>query len=108
EGGFRPMLFDLQNDPNEYHDIGDDAAYKHVIDKMYGYLFEWTRRLSQRITVSDNQISLMREFGGGQGVMIGVWSEDDVSKTHADFYRGKAKQDFTHQNITDAGNGEKT
>ena len=95
EGGFRPMLFDLNNDPNEYHDIGDDAAYQHVIDRMYGYLFEWTRRLSQRITVSDNQIADMREFGGGQGVMIGVWIEDEVPENHADFYKGKAKQDFT-------------
>ncbi len=52
EGGFRPMLFDLQNDPDELVDLGGSEAHGEVIDEMYDKLFEWARRPSQRTTRS--------------------------------------------------------
>ncbi|PCI87562.1 MAG: hypothetical protein COB24_05370 [Hyphomicrobiales bacterium] len=38
-GGFRPMLFDLINDPNELIDLGDDPQFADIRKKLYRYLF---------------------------------------------------------------------
>ena len=44
EGGFRPMLFDLETDPDELHDLGDSAEHAEIIETMYDHLFAWARR----------------------------------------------------------------
>ena len=41
EGGLRPMLFDLENDPEEFEDLGASAGHRQVIDQMYGHLNRW-------------------------------------------------------------------
>ncbi len=56
EGGFPPMLFDLQNDPKELNDLGRDPAYGEAVAACYDKLFEWARRCAQRTTVSDRQL----------------------------------------------------
>ncbi len=33
EGGFRPMLFDLQTDPHEFDDLGGSPDHGAVIDR---------------------------------------------------------------------------
>ena len=78
EGGFRPMLFDLENDPNELSDLGADDAHSDVIAMMYDKLFAWTRRTSQRTTRSEEQLIAMRSKSRGRGVVVGVYDENDT------------------------------
>jgi arylsulfatase A-like enzyme len=92
EGGFRPMLFDLQNDPNELNDLGNDQAYRSVIDEMYARLGQWARRPSQRTTLSDDDIDNMRGRSRRKGVLIGVYDEADVDEEILSSYRGPAPQ----------------
>ena len=35
EGGFRPLLFDLESDPDEFVDLGASSAHAPVLDMMY-------------------------------------------------------------------------
>jgi arylsulfatase A-like enzyme len=78
EGGHRPMLFDLENDPQELEDLGNSAEHETVIDAMYARLFEWTRRQSQRTTRSEEQLIEMRTKTRKRGVVIGVYDENDT------------------------------
>jgi arylsulfatase A-like enzyme len=80
EGGFGPMLFDLENDPDELHDLGGDPEYATVRAEMYDHLFRWARRESQRVTVSDDAILKRRSAGGSarKGILLGAWDESDV------------------------------
>ncbi len=50
EGGFRPMLFDLATDPEEFHDLAKGDAHQSDIERLYGHLADWGRRMSQRVT----------------------------------------------------------
>ena len=92
EGGFRPMLFDLQNDPGELHDLGASTEHDAVIDAMYGHLHEWSLRMSQRTTVSDERILAMRKGGGSvrKGILLGVYDQDEIDPALLAKYRGKA------------------
>ncbi|GIL01814.1 MAG: phosphonate monoester hydrolase [Alphaproteobacteria bacterium] len=91
EGGFRPMLFDLVDDPQEFHDLGAGNAHGDVIEAMYRHLFAWARRMSQRTTISDEAILAMRARGsGGKGIVLGAFDESDVEPALLAKYRGKA------------------
>lgn len=35
EGGMRPMLFDLQSDPDAFLELGADPAFWAQIDRLY-------------------------------------------------------------------------
>lgn len=78
EGGFRPMLFDLANDPDELVDLGTSKAHEEVIDQMYAYLNAWSRRPAQRTTRSHDELRSMRTKSRGTGVLLGVFDESDV------------------------------
>ena len=54
--GFRPMLFDLVNDPHELRDLGTDPAYARERQRLEAALAQWGLRLSQRQTRSEQQI----------------------------------------------------
>ena len=77
--GFRAQLFDLQNDPQELHDLGADPAYAAVREEHLGYLFDWLRGLKRRTTISHEEIDLRgQRFRYGEPeteklVQIGVW-----------------------------------
>jgi len=78
EGGHRPILFDLVNDPSELVDLGDSNSHTDIIAKMYDHLFAWARRQSQRTTRSEAQLHEMRGDTGRRGVMIGIYDENDT------------------------------
>ena len=78
EGGERPILFDLKNDPDELVDLGESEEHQQVIVQMYDKLFKWSRRNSQRTTRSHEQLVEMRTKSRGRGVIIGVYDENDV------------------------------
>lgn len=94
EGGFRPMLFDLQEDPNEYRDLGASADHKDEIDRLYDHLAEWGRRMSQRVTVSDEDLEKMRGASGRRGILPFLYDGSEVPAELTEKFRGKVKQSF--------------
>ncbi len=78
EGGHRPILFDLENDPDELTDLGDSQEHSGVIAEMYDHLFTWTRRRSQRTTRTEQQLVEMRTKSRGRGVIVGIYDETDA------------------------------
>jgi hypothetical protein len=76
--GFRPMLFDLVNDPQELTDRGADPAREDERRRLAAELAGWGLRLSQRTTRSDADIAAARGKSQRKGILIGVWDEGDV------------------------------
>ena len=94
EGGFRPILFDLENDPDELTDLGDRQDHAEVIAAMYDKLFAWARRPSQRTTRSEAQLIEMRTKTRRRGVVIGVYDENDIPLELTVHYRGRKAPDM--------------
>jgi arylsulfatase A-like enzyme len=94
EGGYRPMLFDLEDDPDELTDLGDSADHAEVIAAMYDKLFAWTRRQSQRTTRSEEQLVEMRTKSRGRGIVLGVYDENDTPLDLTVKYRGRKAPDM--------------
>ena len=78
--GFRPMLFDLLADPDEYCDLGADPEFGSECDRMRAMLLEWALRDHNRITMPDERIAA---YAGGQqlrsGIVIGYWDEAELA-----------------------------
>ncbi|MGI9418340.1 MAG: alkaline phosphatase family protein [Geminicoccaceae bacterium] len=89
--GFRPMLFDLENDPNEFEDLGGSQAHQEIREMMDRRLFAWARRHAQRTTRSDAQIEGMRGRSRRKGVLLGVFDDGDVPAELTEKYRGRIK-----------------
>jgi arylsulfatase A-like enzyme len=79
--GFRPMLFDLENDPQELVDLGGHRDYEPVRRRMHEAIFGWSRQHHNRITRSPEEIERMsaREPGG---ILIGIWDESEFEKVY--------------------------
>ncbi|MDO6585849.1 alkaline phosphatase family protein [Salipiger sp. 1_MG-2023] len=78
--GFRPMLFDLQTDPDELTDLGADPDHAQELARLRQLFFDWTRRTSQRTTISDAQIA-SRDASIGEakvGILIGYRNESEL------------------------------
>lgn len=93
--GFRPMLFDLQTDPEEFFDLGDDPKYKEIVEKLFGHLHEWGLRMSQRVTKSDQDISNMRGKSLRKGILPFLYDGTEVPEEMTEKYRGPAPENFT-------------
>jgi arylsulfatase A-like enzyme len=77
--GFRPMLYDLEQDPNEYRDLGAAPDFEGERYRMAAALNEWGLRLSQRTTRSEQQIKTSRGKSQRRGILIGVWDETEIA-----------------------------
>ena len=102
DGGFRPMLFDLESDPDELVDLGASEAHSQVIDRLYDALNRWARRPSQRTTIGRETILALRSKPSTKGVMIGVVEEGDVPEELTIHYRGRKAPDYTRR-LDEAG-----
>ena len=74
--GFRPMLFDLETDPDELVDLGADPAHGDVRERLEGAIFTWARRHHARITATPERVEAM-SAGGPPGVLAGFWDEGE-------------------------------
>jgi arylsulfatase A-like enzyme len=45
---FKCQLFDLENDPDEFHDLGTDTDYQNIRKQMVGYLLKWRQSVKKR------------------------------------------------------------
>ncbi|WP_293440983.1 sulfatase-like hydrolase/transferase [Planktotalea sp.] len=95
EGGLRPMLFDLETDPEEFNDLAKGDMHQGEIDRLYDYLFTWARRMSQRVTKSEDDIKAMRGNSLRRGILPFMTDGSEVPKELSQFYCGEAKADFT-------------
>ena len=94
EGGFRPMLFDLQTDPDEFIDLAKDNKHDDEIARLYEHLARWGRRMSQRITRSKDDIQNMRGRSMRRGIMPFLKDGSEVPAELTEKYRGPATQDY--------------
>lgn len=87
--GYRPMLFDLQEDPSEFQDLGDSPLALHVEARarMRELLFAWARQPRQRVTVPDGLIASTEVQARitESGVLIGYEDENDLAAQRALF-----------------------
>lgn len=78
--GFRPMLFDLENDPQEFADLGADPACAAVRERMQENLLDWALKDQNRITMSDERID---GYDSGRqptgGILTGYWDEAELA-----------------------------
>ena len=77
--GFRPMLFDLDADPNEFNDLGDNPDFVDVCERLKALFFQWARRTSQRTTITDAQIEIRgTELSEAKaGIVIGFANKEE-------------------------------
>ncbi|MXU65187.1 sulfatase-like hydrolase/transferase [Oceanomicrobium pacificus] len=87
----RVMLFDLVTDPDELHDLGTDPAHADKVQEMMDLLNRWSRRMSQRTTISEDAMRARRGGADRVGILIGVWDEAGVPQDTLDIYSGPAR-----------------
>jgi arylsulfatase A-like enzyme len=95
DGGFPPILFDLENDPDELVDLGTSNTHAPVIAEMYEHLAKWGRRQSQRQTQSQQWIFDSRTNRTATGVVLGAWDENDQPLRATEKYRGRKAKPFS-------------
>jgi arylsulfatase A-like enzyme len=79
--GFRPMLYDLETDPQEFIDRGEDPTCASEIARLQAALFEWALHPKGHITTPNAKIAA---YGDNQlqvkaGVLIGIWDEAELA-----------------------------
>jgi len=79
EGGMDPMLFDLNDDPDEFTDRAADPQCRAEIERLYECLGAWARRLSQRTAISDDDLEKMRGKSQRRGILLGLHDGSEVS-----------------------------
>jgi arylsulfatase A-like enzyme len=79
--GHRPMLYDLEADPQELHDLGAAPEHAPQIDRLREMMFAWTRRQHNRVAISDAKInSALCRDDADYGVYLGFWDEDELRR----------------------------
>ncbi len=79
--GYRPILYDLATDPEEFHDLGADPAHEATRARLTRALLDWALTDHNRITMPDSKIAA---YADGvqlrQGVIIGIWDEKELAE----------------------------
>jgi hypothetical protein len=91
--GFRPVLFDLERDPQELTDIGGSDLPEHVAvrARMEAALLDWATRHHTRITATQTVLA-RQKLAAETGILIGFWDEAEYKAV-----TGKAFEDLTPQ-----------
>ena len=91
-GGHHPMLFDLDSDPDEYHNRSDDPAVSPSLDRLRGYLHELRLPMSHRVNMSEADIDRKKGEPQRQGVLFGVNRENDHGEDFTRHFTSPARQ----------------
>ena len=78
--GYRSQLFDLENDPNEFGDLGESADHANIREELHERLFRWLRTRATRITISEEAVRHRTGGAPKQGIIIGEWSPEETIK----------------------------
>ena len=71
--GFPPQLFDLENDPDEFTDLGRVAGYERVREVLHRELTDRLTDRKNRVGMTDETVLSMRAGESTNGIIIGVW-----------------------------------
>lgn len=71
--GFRPMLFDLRADPNEFFDLGASAAHEHIRRQYQAKLGSWVSARKRFSNVSNEFVQNWLMDERFNGMQIGRW-----------------------------------
>jgi arylsulfatase A-like enzyme len=71
--GYRPQLFDLVQDPQEFHDLGADGTLAGVRDAMRHRLLTWFTKLKSRTTITWAEAEQRTDSHKKAGVLLGEW-----------------------------------
>jgi arylsulfatase A-like enzyme len=72
-GGYRPQLFDLVQDPQEFFDLGEDGTLVGVRDAMRHRLLTWFTKLKSRTTITWAEAEQRTDSHKKAGVFLGEW-----------------------------------
>jgi arylsulfatase A-like enzyme len=76
--GFAPMLYDLQEDPQELRDLGRDPGLATVRERMKDLMLDWSATLRNRTAFDEAQMKSLAGRSAHQGILIGFWNEAEV------------------------------
>ncbi|WP_420864008.1 alkaline phosphatase family protein [Algirhabdus cladophorae] len=76
----RPMLFDLETDPNELHDLGDDPEQQSHVERLKEVHFDWSRQHHSRITRSAEIVEEMTDDREPDGIVIAFWNRQEMDE----------------------------
>lgn len=93
--GFRPMMFDLQEDPDEFYDLGESPMHQDVRDRLFAHLHQWGLRMSQRVTRSEDDIKSARGRSMRRGILPFMYDGTEVPEELTVKYRGPVSSDYT-------------
>ena len=71
--GYRPQLFELSADPDEFHDLGAGPAREAVRAEMRERLLAWFGGLKRRTTLTWAEAELRTDSHKRAGVFLGEW-----------------------------------
>lgn len=71
--GYRPQLFDLVDDPQEFIDRGGDPDFESVCGLLREQLFDWIRKRKTRVTLPDEAVENRTDTHKERGVYFGEW-----------------------------------
>jgi arylsulfatase A-like enzyme len=71
--GFPPQLFDLQDDPEEFHDLGRSADHRTIRSELKDILFDRLIDRKNRVAMSSESVAAMRRDEDQSGIIIGKW-----------------------------------
>ena len=74
--GFPPQLFDVENDPDEFTDLGRTAGNKQVREEYHRKLTDGLTDRKNRAGMADKAVLGMRAGECASGVIIFVWKPD--------------------------------
>jgi len=74
----RPMLFDLETDPHELHDLGADPAHADQIKRLRDLHFAWARQHHSRITRAPAVVEAMTDEREPEGIYIAYWNAAEL------------------------------
>ena len=82
--GYRPQLFDLESDPDEFRDLGGRADHADVRAEMHERIFTWLRKRRTRIAISEEAVRKRTGGARRRGIIIGEWSPEETVKGDPD------------------------
>jgi len=74
----RAMLFDLETDPDELHDLGADPVYAEQIERLKALHFDWARQHHNRITRTAEIVEAMTDDREPEGIYIAHFDQAEL------------------------------
>ena len=71
---FPPQLFDLENDPDEFVDLGRNPGHDTIRQDLHARLLDRLTARKNRVTMTDETVRGLRGDEDSAGIIIGKWN----------------------------------